>query len=308
MPLGQSIALSDLIEDAVVDGDFAYVIADGLHVVDVSDPANPRLRGHLPGVRGQVQLIDGRLYAADSESYPDVSHVQVADVSQPDAPVLEGEFSISGHDVYVAESYAYSIESNTLHIFDISDIGSPTEVGRYEMDIPDSWSVSFKRVQVQGGIAYLTAVIDDGSPHSSRHRISVLDVSDPGQPILRGSHEWSEAEDSQGEIVVKEGYAFVEHFGGLKDAPCSLYSFDISDPTAIVQGATIHYTGCSPLRIDGDKLVVGLDQIDIFDISEPLRPERIARHRYLGSNYTAIEANVPALYLQRSFWDRVKAV
>ena len=34
---------------------------------------------------------------------------------------------------------------------------------------------------------------------------------------------------------------------------------------------------------------MGLDQIDIFDISEPLRPERIARHRYLGSNYTAIQ-------------------
>ena len=184
--------------------------------------SQPRLRGHLPGVRGQVQLIDGRLYAADSESYPDVSHVQVADVSQPDAPVLEGEFSISGHDVYVAESYAYSIESNTLHIFDISDIGSPTEVGRYEMDIPDSWSVSFKRVQVQGGIAYLTAVIDDGWPHSSRHRISVLDVSDPGQPILRGSHEWSEAEDSQGEIVVKGGICLCGTFWGIKR--CAMFT------------------------------------------------------------------------------------
>ena len=301
VPLGQSSILPDLVEAVVVGGGFAYVVADGLRVVDVSDPANPTLRGHLPGVRGELQLVGEHLYAAESDHYPDESHVYAIDVSQPDAPAFVGTYTLPGLDVFVAEPYIYTIEGIILHIFEISDFGSPPEVGSYEMDLPEFSSGGFKSVQVEDGTAFLTTDIRSGVPQSSHHRISVLDVSDPAQPILLGSHEWSESGDSLGEIVVKQGYAFVERIGGWKDVPCSLYSFDVSDPTAIVQGDTIRYTGCSPLRIDGDRLVIGLDQIDILDVSKPMRPERLARHRPLGSDFTAIEANEEALYLKRSF-------
>jgi hypothetical protein len=79
-------------------GDLGYVVTfrqvDPLHVIDVSDPANPVLRGelHIPGYSAYLHPIgDGLLLGVGHDATPDGrvlgTQVSVFDVTSPDNPV-----------------------------------------------------------------------------------------------------------------------------------------------------------------------------------------------------------------------------
>ena len=80
-------------------GDLGYVVTfrqvDPLHVIDVSDPANPVLRGelHIPGYSAYLHPIgDGLLLGVGQDATPDGrvlgTQASVFDVTSPDNPVL----------------------------------------------------------------------------------------------------------------------------------------------------------------------------------------------------------------------------
>ncbi len=88
------------------DGDKAYMVTfervDPLWVIDLSDPANPEIKGELevPGWSTYIQAMDDHLVALgvdDTEGQRRVS-VSLFDVTDPGAPALTDRVSFGGND------------------------------------------------------------------------------------------------------------------------------------------------------------------------------------------------------------------
>lgn len=98
-PLGavSGIGVTEQVQSVRFIGEFAYVVTflriDPLHVIDLRDPAKPRLRGELkvPGFSSYLHPIDGnRLLGVGHSATPEgrTTGLQLAlfDISNPDAP------------------------------------------------------------------------------------------------------------------------------------------------------------------------------------------------------------------------------
>ena len=100
--VGQSPVLPTFVESVRVVGDFAYVTKGygGLHIIDVSDPANPVWRGayDTPGEAKDVSVAGSLAYVADQ-----TSGMQIIDVSNPANPTLRGG--------YVTPGFAYGVSA-----------------------------------------------------------------------------------------------------------------------------------------------------------------------------------------------------
>ncbi|MBI1987521.1 MAG: choice-of-anchor D domain-containing protein [Nitrospinae bacterium] len=91
---------------AFISGNYAYVAAGDLLVVDVSDPTKPEQRGRydVPGRATWVQVANGLAYVVDQ-----AGGLLVVDVSDPDFPSKAGHFDTPGQiqGVFVSGGYAY---------------------------------------------------------------------------------------------------------------------------------------------------------------------------------------------------------
>ncbi|MCR4297161.1 MAG: hypothetical protein NUV75_00190, partial [Gallionella sp.] len=145
--------------DVVIDGHYAYLAANGLVVVDISDPGNPR----------ELSTYDIDTFALDiklRDQYAFVAAVSngllIFDVSDPAHPKLvsQGRFpdaASDGASVHVTavdfvEQYVYVVVKGDypyfIAIMDVSDPASPVTVRRY---IPEHQPYD---VVVQGQYAY----------------------------------------------------------------------------------------------------------------------------------------------------------
>jgi hypothetical protein len=161
--------------DVVVSGDYAY-IADsynGLRIVDISDPANPRELGHFdpPGSTAG----NGLDYAPPYAYLADGLGLLVLDVTDPTAPAEVGFYDSIGFAVKVGISgdYAYVAgREGGLNIADISDPANPIHIANYF----EAGSVHVRDVSVAGSYVYVAM---DGNG------LRVVDVSDPANPTER---------------------------------------------------------------------------------------------------------------------------
>ncbi len=187
--------------DVAVSGNYAFVANDafGLHVIDISNPANPGLVGayNTSGSSYGVAVYGDYAFVADG-----TTGLQVIDISNPGSPTLVGSYNTPGsaQDVVIFEGYAYVADLGSgLQVIDVSNPASPTRTGSY--DTPGlSWGVT-----VSGGCAY---VADYASG------LQVIDVSNPASPALLGTCDTPG--NAQGVSVV-EDYAYVaDYTSGLQ--------------------------------------------------------------------------------------------
>lgn len=81
-----------------VAGRYACVTDDvGLHVVDVSDPASPRIVGSAETAGLAGAVAHSGHYAYVGIDRPTPGGLQVVDISDPTAPAVVGSVEISGH-------------------------------------------------------------------------------------------------------------------------------------------------------------------------------------------------------------------
>ncbi|MFQ5518265.1 MAG: LVIVD repeat-containing protein, partial [Acidimicrobiia bacterium] len=118
-------------EAVAVWGNYAYIgMGPRLVILDVADPAHPRVVGQtapLPGVVWDVAVAGGYAYLADYDA-----GLRIIDVSQPAAPAEVGSFDSPGYaeGVAVAGGYAYLADGYAgLRIIDVSQPAAPAEVG-----------------------------------------------------------------------------------------------------------------------------------------------------------------------------------
>jgi hypothetical protein len=200
--------------DMAVSGNFAYIADadEGLVVVDITDPSNPRMAGSVntPGSAFGVAVLGGYAYVIVP-----YSGLQVIDITNPESPQIVGSVDSTGPQVWriaVSGSYAYVGDFYSLDVIDVTDPKNPFIVG--SVDTPDG----FQDIAVSGSYAYLA--VGDG--------LQVIDVTDPTNPIISGSVETPGGAYG---VAVVGSYAYLATNTGWP-APVvgSLQIIDIADP------------------------------------------------------------------------------
>ncbi len=168
-----------------VAGNYAYV-ADGfayLQVIDVSNPTNCVRVGSFATFESAVRVaVAGHLaYVADGGG-----GMEIVDVSDPTNCQSVGTYSGSGdssRSVVISGNYACMVggredSASLLEVIDVSDPGNPWRVSRWT--IPGTHGAG-RDVAVSGNMVYVTGDWNGG--------LHVLDISNPSQPVLVGSHD-----------------------------------------------------------------------------------------------------------------------
>jgi hypothetical protein len=151
--------------DVCIKDNFAFVTNnDGVDIIDVQDPRNPRKEASLEIVGGSfgLHLQDDLAYIAAGGN-----GLVIANISDPLNPIIVGESAGHGvaRNVYVSGNYAYlACYENGLKIFDISIKSNPVKVADYLS------SGRIDNVVYKGGILFLA------NPNLG---IEVLNASNP---------------------------------------------------------------------------------------------------------------------------------
>ncbi|MDD1458362.1 DUF4347 domain-containing protein, partial [Dolichospermum sp. ST_sed7] len=98
-----------------VVGNYAYAVGDRLEIIDISNPAQPVVKGSYKVGGQSVQVVGNYAYVAGG------SGLQIIDISNPTTPTLKGNYDTSGSawGVQVVGSYAYVADSwSGLQIID----------------------------------------------------------------------------------------------------------------------------------------------------------------------------------------------
>ena len=185
------VAASDL----ELHGNHAFVgsYGEGLVIVDISDPRNPRRVGKFacPGGQNDVQISpDGRYVAlavetTANECHPDDEGTSIIDVSDRANPrevawIGEEELEDGSHNntldwphLYVDQ---YTNTYSKLEIFDLSKPAAPRKIGEIDYGGQDSHHDLIVDHRPDGKVFAYAASINFSD---------VIDVTDPTKPVLR---------------------------------------------------------------------------------------------------------------------------
>lgn len=182
-----SLTVAGLITDIAVAGRYAYVTdsREGLHIIDVADPAQPtEVRAFaLPYGAKRLALGErdsaGQLYAY---IIGNDSVLRIVEVTNPTAPVLVSAYPIAySRAITIVGSYAYVVNGDLnnggLHVIDVANPLAPTPVGLYQ-----AANFGHLEVKVQGRFAYLSAFQTMGGYTIAC--MKVLDLAQPANPVL----------------------------------------------------------------------------------------------------------------------------
>jgi hypothetical protein len=160
------------VQSVTLAGNYAYVTdseGGSLHVIDVTDPTNPKPVTAIKG-RGNAQCVamsGPYAYLAD-----DLEGLILLDASDPANLRRIGVYGLNGGAYFVGVSgqHAYVGDSAGLHVLDLSDPANPRELGGCDCGVAD--------VALNGDYAYV----------SDAPGLLVLDVSDPAKPRRVGGN------------------------------------------------------------------------------------------------------------------------
>lgn len=262
-----SLTLSGWASGVAIAGHHAYVASGdaGLHVIDLSDPANPRRVGgfNTAGWAVGVVVADNLAYVADSDA-----GLQIIDVSNPASPVRRGGFNTAGDGlkVAVAGNLAYIADGTSLEVIDVSDPTIPRRVGGL---VTSGYAAD---VQVVGSVAYVA----DGNGG-----LQIIDVSDPASPARLGRYNTSGYSSA---VQVAGNLAFVA------DGTEGVQVIDVSNPASPLLAGGIRLPGSSQsVRVVGnlayvyswapppgapgamDPAKVGLRIFDVSNLASPVQ-------------------------------------
>ncbi len=260
-PVGFIDAYTSAYAVAVVDDNaFLATPAEGLAIVDVSDPTAPTvlLEAASPASASDVEIVGPLAYVAAL-----AEGLVILDVSNPLTPVALGSVVTPGSaaGVDVVGTYAYVADDlGDLQVIDVSDPNAPAIVG--SAAVPgQAW-----RVDVVGTMAYVAR--ENGG-------LEVVDVGDPSAPLHVAGLTWVDAEAHDIEVVGSTAF--------IADGYLGLQIIDVSDPLAPVLVDTYRTpAGAVGVAIDGDVAYVSYGAntnhdrgIEVLDVGDPAAVQRI---------------------------------
>ncbi|MBD2417171.1 DUF4347 domain-containing protein [Anabaena cylindrica FACHB-243] len=243
-----------------VVGNYAYAVGDRLDIIDISNPAQPIVKGSYKISGGlSVQVVGNYAYVADDDK-----GLQIIDISNPTKPTLKGSYDTPSYarDVQVVGNYAYVTDRDSgLQIIDISNPITPTLKGNYDT------SDGVYGVQIVGNYAYVAGG-DSG--------LSIINISNPSTPTLKGNYDTPGYANG---VQVVGNYAFVADGSGLQ-------IINISNPSTPTLKSNYDTPGYAwDVQVVGNyAFVADYDKgLEIIDISNPSTP--ILKGNYDTSDY-----------------------
>ncbi len=267
-----------------INGNFAYVAANldddflglplgsVLQVVDLSDPAHPRLAGEAnAGHETRAVAVSGSYaFLADANA-----GLQVIDLSDSTQLRQVGGFRTVGHahDVVLGGRYAYVADGESgLQIVDVAQPTNPTPAGRTD-------TTGFaEAVVLAGHYAYVA----DGEAG-----LQVLDVSNPFVPALVGGLDTSGYAKA---IAIARDHVFIA------DRAESLKVINVANPRTPRLVTTLEGKPVADLVTSGNFLFAAGGPFLVYDISDPRNPKEIAS--YTGNvSFNGIKVSGDYAYL-----------
>lgn len=174
------LVLSAEAVDIAVAGSILYAatVADGLQIIDVSDPATPV----VIGVDSADAFVNG-VQVAGATAYVSGTGLRLLDVSTPETPVPMATYRVSGPDgpvgqiAAVSDNYVYTVYRGTngtagFRIIDVSDPSAPTQISNFDF----VGSAVGDMAVVEETLYALVGL--------SEPVLQAVDISDPVRPVL----------------------------------------------------------------------------------------------------------------------------
>jgi hypothetical protein len=294
--IGQSGMLPGMVWDIAVDNGLIYVAvgSSGLHILDLSNPNNPREVGSVDTEHSTDQiLIHNQIAFVAEHTGNDLNHPYMTRLLDIIDPVNPSEITrLDGHIMDIQGNYAYIDQDEGMIIMDISDPRSVRMIANTGLDGVGA---------ISGQYAYTIDVISD--------TLGVIDITDPGKPQELGDLiiENDYLDHLNGVIVIDNTYIYLQSvcWGESAYRSSTLYLVDVSNPAnpSLVTGWT--GTG-SEQKMGGMSggivdviLTDGLlymakgdtysgNGLFILDVSEPMDPREVGSFHVFSTAVNAV--------------------
>ena len=249
--------------------------SDGMHIWDISDPANPFWVSTTPtsNLPSDFVIAGNYLYAAEYEE-----GFEIIDISDPEYPFIAGSYQALNLtvDVLIDGNYAYlSHLDDGVLITDLSNLDYPVLAAQY--DTP--------------GLSYNLTIMDDLLFVADLDGgLRIADITDPSDPV-----EISSVQGFNALLVDVEGnYAYVTD--RILYQHDNLRIFDISNTSNPVQLSVTSIPG----YIDGLEfynnylfMAAGEAGLRIVDVTDPVNPVNVTT--------LSLEANVESVSIRDNY-------
>jgi len=207
--------------------------------------------------------------------------LQVLDISVPSEPMVTGDvfFPAEVQSAALTGSLALVVAKGDLYVLDVSE---PTPVQRGMLA-----GLAAGEVAADANVAYV----------QSYRRLSIVDVSDPAAPMVRGELVWSDG-NPQG-ISITAGVAL------FADSDVGLRVVDVSDPMSPAEIAVLDLgpdLQATALDVaNGFAYVVGYetvgfsDRLFVVDLAQPSQPAIVAGPIVAGSGDIVVHQGVAVI-------------
>lgn len=265
----------------IISGAIAYA-GQGSNFItfDISSPEQivPLSKVLLPDFALDIQLTGSLAYVADG-----LGGLQVIDISNPLDLATYSYFVTSGlvQDVEVVGNLAYLVDTTsftaTLQILDVTYPITPVLLGTY-------FSAPFERyygIDVVDGLAFL----------ASSSGLSIINVSDPAQPMFEGLYsDWYGTADVQ---VAGTSAVLVEK--SEVSGPCKLQVVDISTPTNPTLLGSYTKPNCffpyMHVQVSGNLAYAGgYEALDAIDLSMPTTPTLTNTYEFSAGDFQVVDS------------------
>jgi hypothetical protein len=244
--------------------------SEGLYKYSIVDSYNPLLLSSLPqtGMMKSVAVMNDKLFTLSARGI-----LTIYDISTPEIPTPIGATDLAGEtylDIAVQDTLVYTLDQTSgLHVVDISDLANPSQISQLDLDP----ARKFACVGVDGGKLVV----------GGRGYFQVVDVSDPSNPVLRGSDPTNDGILwPYSKIIVDGDQAVSVRFNRTSNQSGWLKTHDISDPdNPVIVGVLNLFDAAYGLGIK-DHYAFTVESfysycLDVIDIGDPQHPTLAAQ-------------------------------
>jgi len=231
----------------------------GLQILNVSDPSSPALLGSYdtPDEAYSVYVENTTAYVVAGTA--GVLILNVSDPANP-TPIATCDSNWPAHGAAVRGETLYIVSGGKgLRLLDVSTLTNPVVLGTYERpsEVFDVW-------------------MEDNATHgylTSRHKLWVMDMTDPFLPVSTGSCALSsENWNNTNRLFVKDNLAYV----AVDDYGLDMINVtDPSNPTLVGEYVPTGGFGIHDVYVVGQYAYVLADQLRIVDVSSPAAPSEM---------------------------------
>jgi hypothetical protein len=216
--VGEYFTGAAYMRDIHVRDSLAFVITDGLLILNISDPHSPQQVGYL-------QFPDTPIRIALADSFAFVSFyngvIRVVDISDPTSPTLRGGTGV--------DEWPYCLAAKGLYAY-VGDMGFFQRLTIIDATNPDTLTISYLNIGKKPYSAYvhdtLLFVGTSGYSPEYNNTLKVYNIADPLSPVYLGE---TEIIGNNYETIIQSITAVGNYVYFATTAP-AVYSVNISNP------------------------------------------------------------------------------